>query len=72
LLDHSAATLFAGDAIYDGQLLDELPDSSIPDYLATMRRLRALPVRVVHAGHEPSFGRERLVELAEAYIAARS
>lgn len=72
LLDQTAATLFAGDAIYDGQLLDELPDSSIPDYLATMRRLRALPVRVVHAGHEPSFGRERLIELAEAYIAARS
>ena len=72
LLDQAAATLFAGDAIYDGPLLDELPDSSIPDYLATMRRLRALPVRVVHAGHEPSFGRERLIELAEAYIAARS
>ena len=72
LLDHVAETLFSGDAIYDGLLLDELPDSSIPDYLVTMRRLRALPVRVVHAGHEPSFDRARLAELVDAYIAARS
>jgi len=72
LLDQAAETLFSGDAIYDGVLLDELPDSSIPDYLASMRRLRSLQVRVVHAGHEPSFDRARLIELAEAYIAARS
>ena len=26
-----------------------------------------LPVNVVHAGHEPSFGCARLVELADAY-----
>jgi hypothetical protein len=34
-----------------------------------MHRLRALPVEVVHGGHEASFGRERLVELCDAYIA---
>jgi hypothetical protein len=33
--------------------------------------LRALPVRVVHAGHDPSFGRERLVELADAWLRRR-
>ena len=38
-------------------------------YVATMELLRALPVEVVHGGHEPSFGRERLVELCDAYIA---
>ena len=37
-----------------------------------MERLRALPVEVVHGGHEPSFGRDRLVELCDAYIAGVS
>jgi len=30
-----------------------------------------LPVRVVHAGHDPSFDRDRLRELADAYIRRR-
>lgn len=63
--------LFSGDAIYDGPLLDELPGSDIPIYIATMKRLRELPVRIVHAGHDPSFGRGRLRELCDAYIAKR-
>ena len=71
LWDASAGVLFSGDAIYDGPLIDALPESSIEDYLRTMRRLRELPVRVVHAGHEQSFGRGRLVELVEAYLARR-
>jgi glyoxylase-like metal-dependent hydrolase (beta-lactamase superfamily II) len=72
LLDVKAQTLFSGDAVYDGLLLDDLPDSNITDYLTTMRRLQTLQVRVVHGGHEPSFDGARLVELADAYIASRS
>ena len=71
LWEAATGTLFSGDAIYDGPLLDELGHSSIPDYLKTMERLKQLPVSVVHAGHDPSFGRGRLGELAEAYIATR-
>jgi len=71
LWDPAAGILFSGDAIYDGPLLDELGHSNIADYVRTMRRLRELPVRVVHAGHDPSFGRARLVELADAYLARR-
>ena len=71
LWEAATGTLFSGDAIYDGQLLDELPTSSIPIYIQTMKRLRELPVRVVHAGHDPSFGRQRLIELADAYLAQR-
>lgn len=63
--------LFSGDAIYDGPLLDELPGSDIPIYVATMKRLREIPVRIVHAGHDPSFGRARLRELCDAYLAKR-
>jgi glyoxylase-like metal-dependent hydrolase (beta-lactamase superfamily II) len=68
LWEAATGTFFSGDAIYDGELLDELEDSSIVDYVATMKRLRQLPVSVVHGGHEPSFGRERLVELIDQYL----
>ena len=71
LFEAATETLFSGDAIYDGPLLDELPESDIQDYVRTMKRLRELPVRVVHAGHDPSFGGERLRELADAYLALR-
>jgi hypothetical protein len=37
-----------------------------------MKRLRDLPVDVVHGGHEPSFGRARLIELCDAYLAKRT
>ena len=72
LWEATTGVLFAGDAVYDGPLLDELADSDIEAYMATMRRLRELPVRVVHAGHEASFGRARLVELCDGYLAGRA
>lgn len=62
-------TLFSGDAIYDGPLLFELPGSSVDDYIRTLRRLVTLDVSVVHAGHDPSFGKQRLHEIANAYLA---
>ncbi len=71
LWDASTGTLFSGDALYDGTLLDELPASDIPDYIHTMKRLRALPVEVVHGGHEPSFDRARMIELVDQYLAWR-
>lgn len=71
LWEASTGTLFSGDAIYDGNILDDIPMASIPDYVATMRRLRELPVTVVHGGHKPSIGRERMIEICDAYIARR-
>jgi glyoxylase-like metal-dependent hydrolase (beta-lactamase superfamily II) len=71
LWEAASGVLFSGDAVYDGPLLDELDGSDIEAYVTTMRRLRELPVTVVHAGHEPSFGRDRLVELCDAYLEAR-
>jgi glyoxylase-like metal-dependent hydrolase (beta-lactamase superfamily II) len=72
LWDAASGVLFSGDAVYDGPLLDELDGSDLDDYVATMRRLRELPVTVVHGGHEPSFGRDRLVEICDAYLARRA
>ncbi len=71
LFEASTRTLFSGDAIYDGPLLDELPGSDIAVYCETIRRLRALDVDVVHGGHDPSFGRERMIEICDAYLARR-
>ncbi len=72
LWEAETGTLFSGDAIYDGPLLDELDHSDIAVYCKTMERLINLPVDVVHAGHDPSFGRDRLREIASNYLARRS
>ena len=68
LWEKATGTLFSGDCVYDGPLLDELPDSDIDDYIESMKKLRELPVQVVHAGHDPSFGRKRLLELIDNYL----
>lgn len=69
LWEEATGTLFAGDAVYDGPLLWEGGRGmSLPDYVRTLGRLRELPVRVVHAGHEASFGRDRLVAICDAYL----
>jgi len=69
LWEKETGILFSGDAIYDGPLLDNIPGAEIDRYIATMERLVELPVRVVHGGHDPSFGRERLQEIARTYLA---
>lgn len=72
LWDEETRTLFSGDCVYEsGVLLDELPESNIDDYVRSMRRLRELPVRIVHGGHDDSFGRRRLLELVDVYVASR-
>ncbi len=72
LWEAATGVLFSGDAVYDGPLLDELDGCDIPAYVETMRRLRELPVTVVHGGHEASFGQARLIELCDAYLATRA
>lgn len=69
LWEPSSRILFSGDAIYDGPLLDLIPGANLEDYRRTMERLRQLPVSVVHAGHDPSFGAQRLQVLINRYLA---
>lgn len=71
LLDPAGDALFAGDAVYEGTLIDSLPGGSIPAYRATMARLADLPVAVVHGGHNGPFGRDRLKALAAGYLESR-
>lgn len=68
LWEAKTGTLFSGDAIYDGPLLDEIGGADIADYRVTMERLMRLPVQVVHGGHDDSFGPERLKEIAITYL----
>ena len=60
--------MFAADAVYDGPLIDDCYHSNVDDYVRMMERLLAYPVRVVHAGHFASFGRERYRELIRGYL----
>ena len=68
LWDIKAKTLFSGDAIYDGELLDNLYHSDPDTYRQTLDRLIHLDAETFHAGHFPSFGKARLIELAHTYL----
>jgi glyoxylase-like metal-dependent hydrolase (beta-lactamase superfamily II) len=73
LWEAETRTLFSGDCVYEsGDLLDEMPESNIADYVKSMERLRDVPVRIVHGGHDDSFGRDRLLELIDAYVTRRA
>ena len=72
LWEAETGTLFSGDVLYDGELLDQLYHSDIPTYLESLARLREFPVASVHAGHYGSFGRQRFTELIDAYTAAKA
>lgn len=71
LLEESTGTLFTGDAIYDGEIFDFLPESNVPEYITTMERLRTMAVEVVHGGHGPTLSGERMRQVAEAYLSRR-
>jgi glyoxylase-like metal-dependent hydrolase (beta-lactamase superfamily II) len=71
LFEHASGIFLAGDVIYDGPLIDDAYHSDRDAYLATMERLRALPVSVVHGGHYPSFGPTRFRQIIDEYCAGR-
>ena len=64
--------LFSGDVIYDGVLIDTAPTSRIAEYIATMKRLKRLPVRLVLGGHRDRMNRDRMIEIADRYLAAKA
>lgn len=71
LFDEADGLFLSGDAIYDDDLVDDVPGASVPDYLATMERLRHLDIRLGLGGHGPPFDRARMVVIAEGYLCAR-
>ena len=68
LYEKATRTLFSGDVIYDGMLIDNAWHSDPEVYRESLLRLKELPVETVHAGHEASFGRDRLHELIDSFL----
>lgn len=71
LYEAASQTLFAGDVLYDGQLLDQLYHSDPDIYQETLARLQEIPAQTFHCGHYASFGRQRMHEIINTYRAAR-
>jgi glyoxylase-like metal-dependent hydrolase (beta-lactamase superfamily II) len=71
LYEASTKTLFTGDVLYDGELLDTLYHSDQEVYCETLARLKELPAQIFHCGHYASFGRSRMMELVDSYQASR-
>ena len=63
-------TLFSGDILYDGPLIEDAYHSNLEDYARSLARLRELPVRTVHGGHFASFSGQRMRELIDAWFDA--
>lgn len=59
---------FSGDVVYDGDLLDQLPDSVIEDYVISMERLLDLKLDCVNPGHYRRFDQQTLHQLVRKYI----
>jgi glyoxylase-like metal-dependent hydrolase (beta-lactamase superfamily II) len=72
LWDEHDGTLFCGDVVYaEDPLIDQAPTSDPEAYVATMRRLRDIPVRIVHAGHDRSMDRPTMLRRCTAYLERR-
>jgi glyoxylase-like metal-dependent hydrolase (beta-lactamase superfamily II) len=71
LWERKTDALLSGDIVYDGPLIDDAYHSVVPDYVATLQRMRDLSVSVVHGGHFPSFGPTRYRQLIDEYLTSK-
>jgi len=71
LWEAATGILFSGDIVYDGPLIEDTYHSDPDDYIASMKRLYEIPVRVVHGGHFPSYGGERHRQLIRQWLEAK-
>lgn len=69
LFDEHDGTFFAGDAIYEGTLVDDLPGCDKQQYRGSMSRLLELDVAVVHGGHGAAISKGRMRAIALDYLA---
>jgi glyoxylase-like metal-dependent hydrolase (beta-lactamase superfamily II) len=68
LWEAATGALYTGDLVYDGPLVYEGPGMKLELYAQSLRKLKALPVAVVHAGHDPSFDYARMVQIIDNYL----
>jgi len=70
LYEAQSQTLFSGDIVYDGPLIEDTYHSDAADYVRSMERLLTLDIRTVHGGHFASFGKERLHQIIKDWLPA--
>ena len=68
LWEAATGILFSGDIVYDGELVEGTTALEAWQYRASMERLLRLPVRVVHAGHFPSYSGARHKEIITDWL----
>ncbi len=68
LWEAATGILISGDIVYDGPLIEGTTDEEAAQYVASMKRLLALPARVVHGGHFPSYSGERHREIITDWL----
>lgn len=70
LWEAATATLFSGDIVYDGPLIEDTYHANAEDYYDSMKRLLEIPVRIVHGGHFGSYGRDRHRQIIREWLDA--
>jgi glyoxylase-like metal-dependent hydrolase (beta-lactamase superfamily II) len=71
LWEAATGILFAGDVVYDGELIENAYHSNPADYYRSMVRLHDIPVRIVHAGHFASYDRTRHRQMIRDWLDAK-
>ena len=71
LFDRARDTLYSGDVVYDGELIDNALGCVPEDYATSMERLARLAPGLVHPGHYHSFDTQRMQALITDYLAGR-
>lgn len=68
LWEATTATLFSGDIVYDGPLIEDTYHADAVDYRASMLRLLDIPLDIVHGGHFGSYGRQRHQQIIRQWL----
>ena len=71
LYEAKTKTMFSGDAIYNGDLYDTAYNSDKALFRESLQRLREFDVETIHGGHDASFGKQRMLEIIDDYMAGK-
>jgi glyoxylase-like metal-dependent hydrolase (beta-lactamase superfamily II) len=73
LLDTDTQTLFSGDVVYPGGLIDEVwPGTDRTSYIRSMRRLANVEVSIALPGHGDPLTAEQVQQIIDGYLRTRS
>ena len=69
--EKTTGIMFTGDTLYDGVLYDHLYHSVPTIFKESLSRLKEFPISTVHAGHGPSFGKEKMFQIIDEYMVGK-